>query len=582
MSDKLLIKNYIINLKLLGFENETKKLAKEAKRDELILNEKLFEKSNTPAMEIIIYFICNILEPNKLIEFNPYSLKGDEHRLFANIIQEIIKKYEDKKELPYGSSRRTYITSAYGLRVIKFLFNITKLALKKNLDKINFYKPDVNDNIKYKIMIKSLKTRIYQECNKTKDIITKVIGLRNEYKNYSNKLTNEFRDILQKQESLDKIYKQININDINDNLDSYNKLIKYWNIINNDIKYKLYDKGDEIINKIYPQVESTKFDINDNDIDLNVLVDNYNQYLHDLYKSLKQPIISPQVNDDFPYLQTSLNELNHQLDLLLDKIQVSKQEISNNITHYYQMKHNDLDLNNSIELCPPTPLTHIIPSLHSSPNKSIRIDDTPFKANDIENSVLNKAKARNYISNVPIFSPSLTRIAEENYYEIKTETNNYIQVNNSTRHTRTANNVKSSIFSPSPPKKSVRKSSPISIDITRNKDKINLDNEIFSHLNTEQDIDNLVDQIGLTTPIPSPPTIKRYQMNDILPDNKINNINTDIESCKELLYQMTEELVEENVLDVEIAEELLKEICTITTFDEYNLLNEEILKFAND
>lgn len=63
--------------------------------------------------------------------------------MFRDIVQNVIKSYEERKDengntyLPYGSSRRTIITSAFGSRVIRFLFHFTNLALRKMIEKYN-------------------------------------------------------------------------------------------------------------------------------------------------------------------------------------------------------------------------------------------------------------------------------------------------------------------------------------------------------------------------------------------------------------------------------------------------------------
>lgn len=62
-TEVLIVRSFISNLQLLGFEVETNRLAEQAKRDPLQLEENMFTKSNTQAMEIIVHFVCNILEP---------------------------------------------------------------------------------------------------------------------------------------------------------------------------------------------------------------------------------------------------------------------------------------------------------------------------------------------------------------------------------------------------------------------------------------------------------------------------------------------------------------------------------------
>lgn len=70
----LTIRSFISNLRLLGFETETNKLAEQAKRDPLELDENMFSKSNTPAMEIIVHFLCNMLEPGCLKVYFEYNI----------------------------------------------------------------------------------------------------------------------------------------------------------------------------------------------------------------------------------------------------------------------------------------------------------------------------------------------------------------------------------------------------------------------------------------------------------------------------------------------------------------------------
>lgn len=197
--------------------------------------------------------------------------------MFRDIVQNVIKSYEERKDengntyLPYGSSRRTIITSAFGSRVIRFLFHFTNLALRKMIEKYNpkanisLYKPllssNLPENINNKMILRSLKVKTFQESQKCKNQISKIIQLRNHYKNYSSELTNQFRDLLKKQEQLDKIfqeYLQTVDNNIftdetieNDKL-QYNNIINNWNIIENDITQNFYTECDRIINKIFP------------------------------------------------------------------------------------------------------------------------------------------------------------------------------------------------------------------------------------------------------------------------------------------------------------------------------------------
>lgn len=216
------------------------------------------------------------------------------------------------------------------------------------------------------------------------------------------------------------------------------------------------------------------------------------------------------------------------------------------------------------------------------------------------NSIMSKVKSKNMIyNNNKVFSPATSLLKKAHQQNIKSiqkqkeqqqqqssskkessKESNIIITNNISKipprkyygsKTRSANIVKTSVFSPSPPKKFQRRASPITLDINNNNNnipsrdsyKLNLESEMFCRMEEEEEEENDENinkitsdivynniseddsQISVSTPIPSPPIIKRVPLdsND-LPSPLNISISNDIEEYRDVLKRMVQELTE--------------------------------------
>lgn len=64
--DYIATQTLIANLKLLGFSEITSQLTLNVGKSPFELSLNMFDKANTQAMEVIVYFLCRILNPECL------------------------------------------------------------------------------------------------------------------------------------------------------------------------------------------------------------------------------------------------------------------------------------------------------------------------------------------------------------------------------------------------------------------------------------------------------------------------------------------------------------------------------------